>query len=155
MAETSNNGAQMDRRALIKKAGAGAAIAWAAPTVLASTAGAQTTTCYFGKFDSGVGSGTVTQAGDATECGFGAATGGIGSAVVSYSNPKPGENNEFLTANVTVPSGCMIQGIALKAGPNHQCFAGNNASSQSVTVTGDQAISHTDVYYCCTVSGSI
>lgn len=155
MAEDSNSNGQMDRRALIKKAGAGAAIAWAAPTVLATTAGAQTTTCYFGKFDSGNGSGTASVAGDATECGFGSATGGAGTAFVSYSNPKPGEPNEFLTANVTVPEGCDILGVALKAGNSHQCLTFSGGDAVSATVSGNQAISHTDVFYCCTSTGSM
>lgn len=141
--------AEIDRRALIKKAAVGAGVAWAAPAVLASSAGAITVeTCYLGKFDTGVGSGTASAGGD-NVCSFGAATGGAGTASVAYSNPKPGEPNENLTATVTVPQGCEIRGIALKAGPDHQCFAGNNSTQQSVTVTGNQAISHTDVYYCC------
>lgn len=141
---------QLDRRALIKKAGAGAAIAWAAPTVLASTAGAQATTCYFVKRESAVyefsdGSCGIPESAYPEPVGL--------SYSISFSDTSA-------TATVSSP-GCYIQSVQLKTGGPQadQCKTpvpgGTNTTTMTVTNPVQQAISHVNMIFCCTSSGSI
>lgn len=147
----------IDRRALLKKSALATGAVWVTPMVLTSSAGAANETCHVVKHDTGTSSsGTATATNNPDSCLSVSNVSGGGSASVAYSNPKDG--NEWLTATVTVPAGCQIRQIALKAGggggnSGAVCIAGNNGQSQSVT-SASQGISHVTVFYCCPAAGS-
>lgn len=150
MAEMSGPSGQMDRRDLIKKAGAGAAIAWAAPTVLASTAGAQTEICYFVKLDNG---------------GYSFSDGACGIPSGAYATPSGLNYNITFSdtqATGTVSSpGCYIQSLQLKTGGPQadQCktpvAGGPGTTTMTISNPVQQAISHVNMIFCCSSTGSI
>jgi hypothetical protein len=157
----------ISRRALIRRAAATGAVAWAAPTILhMSAAGAQTQSCYAFKLEGGCvcpGGGGLNPGpppNDPACAGTPGFNTALAAAIAANSAqlacPPAGTIvsavgcNASATATITLRQGCTFAFTGGKAGPD--CFvSGNGVGTNTTTITapGQQGLSHVVLVVCC------
>jgi hypothetical protein len=158
--EVEESGSGVDRRTLIKRAAVAGAVAWTAPTIMQSVAGAQSTapcspfvTCtnfYSAKFNCNTCG--------ACGCEGIGSNGGVDPSC--NENPQPGQSygNGCGRVSVTCPgsnwqfnlsAGCRFIAVQVKGGNDCSFVEPSNPCATSMTATPPSNLSHYTVYFCC------